>query len=53
MLAMVFYTVSSRVGELKHVALDEANAIDGEFLSAELLPESERADAKAKLTQSA
>jgi hypothetical protein len=40
---MVFSTVASRFDELKHVALDEANAIGTAYLRADLLPEADRA----------
>lgn len=42
MLAMVFSTVESRHNELKHVVLDEANAIGTAYLRADLLPEPDR-----------
>jgi hypothetical protein len=43
MLAMVFNVVESRYVELKHVALDEANAIGTAYIQADLLPEADRA----------
>jgi len=42
MLAMVFTTVESRYRELKHVVLDEANAIGTAVLRADFLPEADR-----------
>ncbi len=42
MLAMVFNTVESRHNELKHVVLDEANAIGTAYLRTDLLPEPDR-----------
>ncbi len=44
MLAIVFGAVASRVGELKRVALDEANAIGTAHLRADLLPEADRVE---------
>jgi len=46
MLAITFGAVDSRVQELKHVALDEANAIGTAFLRADLLPEPDRAEVR-------
>jgi hypothetical protein len=43
MLAMVFSAVSSRFNELKHIGLDEANAIGTAFLRADLLDTADRA----------
>jgi len=46
MLAISFGSVDSRFKELKHVALDEANAIGTAFLRADLLPEADRAEVR-------
>jgi len=43
MLAIVFSVVESRFSELKHVVLDEANAIGTTYLRADLLPKTDRA----------
>ena len=42
MLAIVFSVVESRIGELRHVVLDEANAIGTAFLRADLAPPGDR-----------
>jgi len=49
MLAMTFTTVDSRFNELKHVVLDEANAIGTVYLRADLLPEADGADVRQLL----
>jgi len=49
MLAMVFNAVQSRHNELKHVVLDEANAIGTAYLRADLLPEADRAEIRQLL----
>ncbi len=43
MLAIVFGVVESRLSELKHLVLDEANAIGSAYLRADLLPANDRA----------
>jgi hypothetical protein len=43
MLAMVFSAVSARFNELKHIGLDEANAIGTAFIRADLLDSADRA----------
>jgi hypothetical protein len=42
MIAIVFSTVHSRFNELKHIVLDEANAIGTVFIRADLLPQEDR-----------
>jgi hypothetical protein len=49
MTAIVFGTVHSRFNELKHVVLDEANAIGTAFIRADLLPDAERAEVRQLL----
>jgi len=49
MLAMTFGAVDSRFSEIKHVAIDEANAIGTAFVRADLLPDAERAEARQLL----
>lgn len=49
MLAMTFGAVESRFSEIKHVALDEANAIGTAFIRADLLPDAERAEVRQLL----
>ena len=49
MMAMVFGAVYSRFNEVKHVALDEANAIGTAFIRADLLPKAERAEIRQLL----
>jgi len=49
MLAMVFNAVESRFSELKHVVLDEANAIETAVLRADLLPEADRDEVRQLL----
>ncbi len=44
MLAMVFGVVESRFNEMKHVVLDEANAIGTAYLRADLLPNADRTE---------
>jgi len=46
MLAITFGAVDSRLQEVKHVALDEANAIGTTFLRADMLPEADRAEVR-------
>jgi len=46
MLAITFGAVDSRFKELKHIALEEANAIGTAFLRADLLPEDDRAEVR-------
>ena len=43
-LAFTFGTVTSRLNERKHLALDEANAIGTAFLRSDLLPQAYRAE---------
>jgi hypothetical protein len=49
MLAITYGAVDSRLRELKHVALDEVNAIGTTFLRADLLPEADRAEVRQLL----
>lgn len=49
MLAIVFGVVESRFSELKHVVLDEANAISTTYLRADLLPTTDRAVVREQL----
>jgi len=49
MIAIVFGAVYSRFNELKHVVLDEANAIGTTFLRADLLPKADRAEVQQQL----
>jgi hypothetical protein len=49
MLAITFGAVQSRFQEVKHVALDEANAIGTAFLRADMLPEADRAEVRQLL----
>jgi hypothetical protein len=49
MLAMVFGVVESRFNEMKHVVLDEANAIGTAYLRADLLPEADRVEIRQLL----
>lgn len=49
MLAMVFGVVESRFNEMKHVVLDEANAIGTAYLRADLLPDADRAEIRQLL----
>ena len=51
MLAIVFGAAESRFSEMKHVALDEANAIGTAFLRADLLPETDRAAIRGLLRE--
>ena len=46
MLAIVFGAAEARFSEIKHVVLDEANAIGSAFVRADLLPEPERTEAR-------
>jgi hypothetical protein len=46
MMAIVYSAVDARFNELKHVVLDEANAIGTTFLRADLLPEDYRTEVK-------
>lgn len=50
-LAMTFGAVESRFNELKHIALDEANAIGTAFLRADLLPKADRTEARRLLSE--
>jgi hypothetical protein len=49
MLAITFGIVDARLKELKHVALDEANAIDTAFVRADLLPAADRVEVRKLL----
>ncbi|MDJ0958673.1 MAG: hypothetical protein QNI91_17535, partial [Arenicellales bacterium] len=49
MLAIVYSAVDSRFSELKHVVLDEANAIGTAFLRADLLPNADRVEVRQLL----
>ena len=49
MLAIVYSAVDSRFVELKHVVLDEANAIGTAFLRADLLPNADRTEVRQLL----
>jgi hypothetical protein len=49
MLAIVFGAVDARFYELKHVVLDEANAIGTAFIRADLLPKTDRAEVRQLL----
>lgn len=49
MLAIVFGAVDSRVNEVKHVALNEANAIGSAFALADVLPEADRLEVQRLL----
>jgi hypothetical protein len=49
MLAMAFSGAQSRLGDLKRVALDEANAIGTAYLRADLLPGSDREEIRQLL----
>ena len=46
MLAIVYSAVDFRFNELKHVVLDEANAIGTTFLRADLLPDTHRTEVR-------
>jgi hypothetical protein len=49
MMAIVFGSVYSRFNELKHVVLDETNAIGTAFIRADLLPTADRAEVRRLL----
>lgn len=49
LMAIVFGAVYSRFSELKHVVLDEANAIGTAFIRADLLPKADRAEVRQLL----
>jgi len=51
MMAIVFSVVEARYNELKHVVLDEANAIGTTFLRADLMPETDRAAIRERLSE--
>jgi hypothetical protein len=49
MVAIVFGAVELRFSEIKQIALDEANAIGGVFLQADILPSADRAEIRQLL----
>ena len=49
MIAIVYSAADSRFNELKHVVLDEANAIGTAFLRADLLPKADRSEVRQLL----